>query len=207
MQQKKSLRARLSAKRLALMAIFVALSYAVSFLEIPMPILGAEFLKLDFGNVFLMLVGFLLGPIDAVIACVIKELLYLPVGGTGGVGQLANVIVTCSYILLPSIAYRTRKGLKIVVPSLCVAGLLATGVALLTNLYILFPLYGITDPQAFFQTVVGYLVAFNLIKTTSVSVLTLLLYKRLSNFIKGLRFDGGRYKAKRETSKQEEDND
>ena len=91
--------------------------------------------------------------------------------------------------------------------SLCVAGVLATGVALLTNLYILFPLYGITDPQAFFQTVVWYLVAFNLIKTTSVSVLTLLLYKRLSNFIKGLRFDGGRYKAKMETSKQEEDDD
>ena len=66
---------------------------------------------------------------------------------------------------------------------------------------------GITDPQAFFKTVVWYLVAFNLIKTTSISVLTLLLYKRLSNFIKGLRFDGGRYKAKGETPKQEEENE
>ena len=204
---KKRLKNAFSAKRIVLLAVFSALAYVVSLLEFPIFPPPVNFLELDFGNVFIMLVGFLLGPIDAVIVCVVKELLYLPVGGTGGVGQLANVIVTCSYVLLPSIAYRTKKGLKVVVLSLGIAGLLATGVALLTNLYILFPLYGITDPQAFFKTVVWYLVAFNLIKTTSISVLTLLLYKRLSNFIKGLRFDGGRYKAKGETPKQEEENE
>lgn len=204
---KKRLKNAFSAKRIVLLAVFSALAYVVSLLEFPIFPPPVNFLELDFGNVFIMLVGFLLGPIDAVIVCVVKELLYLPVGGTGGVGQLANVIVTCSYVLLPSIAYRTKKGLKVVVLSLGIAGLLATGVALLTNLYILFPLYGITDPQAFFKTVVWYLVAFNLIKTTSISVLTLLLYKRLSNFIKGLRFDGGRYKVKGETPKQEEENE
>ena len=180
-----------SSKRIVLLAVFSALAYVVSLLEFPI-FPAAPFLKLDFGNVFIMLVGFLSGPIDGVIVCIVKELLYLPVGGTGGVGQLANVIMTCSYILLPSIGYQARKGLKIVIPSLAIAGLLATGVALLTNRYILFPLYGITEPQAFFKTVVWYIVLFNLIKTTAISSLTLLLYKKLSNFIKGLRFDGGR---------------
>ena len=180
---KKRVQKAFSSKRIVLLAVFSALAYVVSLFEFPL-FPAAPFLELDFGNVFIMLVGFLLGPLDAVIACVIKELLYLPVGGTGGVGQLANIMVTCSYILLPSIAYRLKKGLKIVVLSLGIAGLLATGVALLTNLYILFPLYGITDPQAFFKSVAWYLVLFNLIKTTSVSALTLLLYKRLSNFLK-----------------------
>ncbi len=205
----KSAKKAFSSKRIVLLAVFSALAYIVSLFEFPL-FPATPFLELDFGNVFIMLVGFLLGPIDGVIVCVVKELLYLPVGGTGGVGQIANVLMTCSYILLPSIAYRARKGLKVVIPSLGVAGLLATVVALFTNRYILFPLYGITDPQAFFKTVVWYLVLFNLIKTTAISVLTLLLYKKLSNFIKGLRFDGGRYamseKIQNKTEPKEKEN-
>ncbi|MBR2341676.1 MAG: ECF transporter S component [Clostridia bacterium] len=180
-----------SAKRIVLLAVFSALAYVVSIFEFPIfPATPFSFLELDFGNVFIMLVGFLFGPIDAVIVCIVKEFLFLPVGGTGGVGQLANVIMTSSYVLLPSIVYRMKKGLKSVILSLAVAGILATGVALLTNLYILFPLYGITDPLAFFKAGAGYIAIFNLIKTTAVSVLTLLLYKRLSNFIKGLDTKG-----------------
>lgn len=184
----KSSKQTFSSKRIVLIAVFSALAYVVSLFDFPI-FPAVPFLKLDFGNVFIMLVGFLLGPLDGVITCIIKELLYLPVGGTGGVGQLANALMTCSYILLPSVAYRLRKGLKVVIPSLAIAGLLATGVALLTNRYILFPLYGITDAKAFFGSVVWYLVVFNLIKTTAISVLTLLLYKRLSNFIKGLKLE------------------
>lgn len=200
---KKSSGIGFTSKRIVLLAVFSALAYVVSLFEFPLFPPPVSFLELDFGNVFIMLVGFLLGPIDGVIVCVVKELLYLPVGGTGGVGQLANIIMTCSYILLPSIAYRMKKGLKVVIPSLCVAGVVATGVALLTNRYILFPLYGITNPQEFFKSVVWYLVLFNLIKTTAISVLTLLLYKRLSNFIKGWRFDGGRCEMKENISETE----
>ena len=177
----------LSSRRLVLIAVFSALAYVVSLFEFPL-FPATPFLKLDFGNVFIMLVGFLLGPIDAIIACIVKEFLYFLVGSdTGGVGQVANFLMTSSYVLLPAIAYRLRKGLKIVIPSLILAGVVATVVALLTNRFILFPLYGITDPKSFFGSVVWYLVAFNLIKTTAISALTLLLYKRLSNFIKRFR--------------------
>ena len=200
---KKRAKKAFSSKRIVLLAVFSALAYVVSLFEFPL-FPATPFLELDFGNVFIMLVGFLLGPLDGVIVCVVKELLYLPVGGTGGVGQLANMMMTCSYILLPSIAYRLKKGLKVVIPSLCIASVFATGVALLTNRYILFPLYGITNPQEFFKTMVWYLVAFNLIKTTAVSVLTLLLYKRLSNFIKRIGFDGGMYEMNAKKPKQEE---
>ena len=178
-----------SARRIVLIAVFSALAYVVSLFEFPI-FPATPFLKIDFGNVFIMLVGFLLGPIDAILACIVKEFLYFLVGSdTGGVGQVANFLMTSSYVLLPSIAYRLRKGLKIVIPSLVLAGVIATLTALLTNRFILFPLYGISDPKAFFPSVVWYLVAFNLIKTTAISVLTLLLYKRLSNFIKGMKLE------------------
>ena len=194
-----------SARRIVLIAVFSALAYVVSLFEFPI-FPATPFLKIDFGNVFIMLVGFLLGPIDAILACIVKEFLYFLVGSdTGGVGQVANFLMTSSYILLPAIAYRLRKGLKIVIPSLIVAGVIATVVALLTNRFILFPLYGIANPKEFFAGVVWYLVAFNLIKTTAISVLTLLLYKRLSNFIKGMKLET-RNSAKSEKIRERKEN-
>ena len=194
-----------SARRIVLIAVFSALAYVVSLFEFPI-FPATPFLKIDFGNVFIMLVGFLLGPIDAILACIVKEFLYFLVGSdTGGVGQVANFLMTSSYILLPAIAYRLRKGLKIVIPSLIVAGVIATVVALLTNRFILFPLYGIANPKEFFAGAVWYLVAFNLIKTTAISVLTLLLYKRLSNFIKGMKLET-RNSAKSEKIRERKEN-
>ncbi|MBQ1269422.1 MAG: ECF transporter S component, partial [Clostridia bacterium] len=70
---KERLKQRFSTKRIAVMAVFLAMAYAVSFWEIPMPLFGASFLKLDFGNVFIVLLSFLLGPVEGVIVCLLKE--------------------------------------------------------------------------------------------------------------------------------------
>ena len=79
------LKKRFSAKRIALMGVFVALSYGVSFLEFPI-FPPAPFLKLDFGNVFILLISLLLGPIEGIIVCVLKECLRL-IGSTSGGAQ------------------------------------------------------------------------------------------------------------------------
>ena len=186
---------RFSAKRIALMAVFVALAYAVSFLEIPMPLFGAGFLKLDFGNVFIVLVSFLLGPIEGVLGCLLKEALRLIGSSSNGAGEIANFLVTSSYLLLPSILYQFRKNLKTVIISLCAGCLIATGVALCTNRFLVFPVYaflmggsifGLTVTEAFAAFWIAILI-FNLIKTIAVGVLTILLYKRLSNFLKKMK--------------------
>ncbi len=184
-----SLKKRFSAKRLALMAVFVALSFATSFFEIPLPLFGASFLKLDFGNVFIVLISFLLGPLEGVIVCVLKESLRMLSGGTV-VGELANMIMTCSFILFPAIVYRYKKGFKTVVFSLCIACLIGTGVSLLANRFITFPLYEAVlemPAQKAFSIFWIAILIFNLIKTVAISILSLLLYKRLSNFLKKLK--------------------
>ena len=186
---------RFTAKRLALMAIFVALSYAVSFLWIPMPLFGATFLELDFGNVFIVLISFLLGPLEGVLVCLMKEGLRCLTSSSMCAGELANFLMTCSYILLPSILYQYRKNLKTVIVSLSVSCVIATGVALLANRFIIFPvfaslmgghIFNMTVQEAFAAFWLGILL-FNLIKTVSVGVLTMLLYKRLSNFLKKMK--------------------
>lgn len=186
---------RFSAKRLALMAVFTALSYAVSFLEIPMPLFGAEFLKLDFGNVFIVLISFLLGPIEGVLVCLLKEGLRCLTSTSMCAGELANFLITSAYLLFPSILYKYRKSLKSVILSLSAACFVATGVALLSNRFIIFPtfayllggsIYGMTVTEAFATFWVAVLI-FNLIKTVSIGLVTMLLYKRISNFLKRMK--------------------
>ena len=174
------------------MAVFIALSYAVSFWEIPMPLFGASFLKLDFGNVFIVLISFLLGPIEGVVVCLLKEGLRCLTSSSMCAGEIANFIVTSAYILLPSILYRYKRRLKTVLITLSVSCLIATGAALLANRFIIFPTYaylfggnifGMTVQEAFSAFWVAVLL-FNLIKTVAVGALTLLVYKRLSNAFK-----------------------
>ena len=102
---KVSLQQRFSAKRIALMAVFTALAYAVSFLEFPI-FPATPFFKLDFGNVFILLVSFLCGPIEGILVCIVKESLRNLSTSSGGVGELANMLMTLSFILLPSAIYR-----------------------------------------------------------------------------------------------------
>ncbi len=183
---------RLSAKRLSLMAVFIALSYAVSLLEIPLPLFGATFLKLDFGNVFILLIAFLLGPVEGLTVCLFKEGLRCLTSSSLCAGELANFLITGSYLLLPAIVYQYRKTLKTVLITLCISCLIATGVALLANRFLIFPTYaylfggsifGMTVSEAFSAFWIGVLL-FNLIKTVAVGAMTVALYKRLSNFLK-----------------------
>ncbi len=178
------LKGRFTAKRCAVMAVFVALSLTVSFLEFPI-FPAVPFLQLDFGNCFIMLVGFLLGPIEGVAVCVIKELLRILLkNGTGGVGELANMLVTSAYILLPAVLYQRKKGLKIVIPALCGGCVIAALTALAVNRFLLFPAYMGSAGVEFFASVWGFVLLFNLIKGIANGVMTVLLYKRLSFIFK-----------------------
>ena len=134
-----TIKKRFSAKRLALMGVFIALSYAVSFIEIPLPLFGAQFLKLDFGNVFIVLIAFLLGPMEGIIVCFMKEGLRCIGSSSLCAGELANFLITSGYLLLPSILYQRKKNLKTVVWTLSVSCLIATGMALLANRFLIFP--------------------------------------------------------------------
>ena len=174
-------------KNIAGMAIFTALAFICYCIipEIPIfPGTPADFLKLDFSNVFIMLAGFMYGPIPAFIITVVKEALHLPFGTTMGVGELANVIMTTSYVIFPSIIYKRKKGIKTVVFALIVACVLQIGFSLLVNRFINFPffiwLYKMPiSALEFFASLWWYVLLFNVIKSISISVVTLIVYKRV----------------------------
>ena len=172
-------------KYIVMTAVFVALGYILSFLEIPMPA-PIAFLKLDFSNVMTMLCGFTLGPVAMVVCEGIKQLLWFftHAGESAGVGQLGNFIITVSYAIIPSIMYRFKKGRKNVVLWLCVGCLMQVVAALIVNRFITFPLYMRDSAAAVFNSVLPYMIVFNIGKALLVSAITFFLYKSLSRSLK-----------------------
>lgn len=168
-----------SASGIAKLAMLSALAFAVSYLEFPI-FPAAPFLQMDFSLVFVLLGGFLYGPVAAIVVSGIKECLRLFTSGTAGVGELANFIVTVSFVIVPTLVYRFKKGLPVVIITLAVGCFLEIGVSLLTNRYINFPLFMGEGAAAQFELLWWYVLLFNLIKSVAVSLVTVLLYKRIS---------------------------
>lgn len=179
-------------KNIAGMAVFASLSFVLYLIEIPI-FAGtpASFLQLDLSNVLVMLGGFMYGPLPAFIITIVKELIHIPIGTTGGVGELANIIITSAFVILPSVVYRYKKGFKVVVITLIMACFIQSGVALLANKFINFPFFMGGAPfvpnqtsETMFSMLWGYVLAFNMIKSVVISVITILLYKKVSHFFK-----------------------
>ncbi len=175
----------ITTKKLVTLALFTALTYVVSLISFSI-FPAAPYLKLDFGNVFILLSGFLFGPVEGIAVCLVKEVLSLINTTTGGVGEIANFIMTSSFIILPSVVYKIKKGFKPVAISLAAACIIGTAVAALVNRFIVFPLYMGDSAPKIFNEVLLFVLLFNLIKTVSISAITLILYKRLSKILKKL---------------------
>ena len=171
-----------TASRIAKIALLSALAYVVTFLEFPI-FPAASFLKLDFANVFVLLGGFMYGPIAAIVISGVKELLSLLDTSTAGIGEIANFLLTFSFVIVPVTVYRLKKGLKTVIFTLAIGCVLLIAAGLITNRYINFPLYeqflGMNAKDAF-ALLWEYIAVFNLIKGVVISLLTVLLYKRIS---------------------------
>ncbi len=168
--------------------MFAALSYAVSFLEFPI-FPAAGFLKLDFSFVFILLGGFMYGPIAGVLISGVKETLKLMTSSTGGVGELANFIVCVAFIIIPTVVYHFKKGIVTVLITLLIGILVQTAVALMCNRYIMFPMYELffkMPAEKAFELLWLYILLFNLLKGVMISVIVLLLYKRISHLFKAI---------------------
>lgn len=184
-ETKRGIRQYFTAQRITTLAILAALGYALSFLEFSMfPMTSAFFLKMDFSNVATMLGAYMLGPVAAIVIEGVKQLLCLFTSTSGGVGQLANFLVTVSFVIVPSILYKFKKGLPWVAAGMGIGCVVQICVSLICNRYINYPLFMKDQAAEMFAGTFWLIIAFNAIKGVSISILTLLLYKRLSKAIK-----------------------
>lgn len=100
---------KIKTSTLVKVALLSAISFILMFIEMPIPIFPS-FLKIDISDIPALVAGLTLGPIAGVFVEFVKNILHLITStSTGGVGELANVIVGGSFVLTASVIYRKNK--------------------------------------------------------------------------------------------------
>ena len=99
------------ARRVSIISICAAIATVLHVLDFPLPCLAPGFYKLDFSELPVLLCGFYLGPCATVVCEGIKILLKLLLKSTSTafVGDLANFVVGCSFVLPATIWYHVHK--------------------------------------------------------------------------------------------------
>lgn len=182
-------------------AILTALAAIIMLFEIPLPF-APSFYKLDLSEIVILMGGFAMGPLAAVVMELLKNLLNILLNGTSTayIGEFANFVTSCALVLPASIIYKYRKTLNGAIIALIAGTLSLTIVGSLLNYFLLIPAFSefyhlpiddiiemgsavnplVTD----LKTLVMFAVApFNIVKGIVCSVVNLLLYKRLSRIL------------------------
>ena len=193
----------LTTKNVALMGMFGALAGVLMIFEIPLPFIAPSFYGLDFSEVPILVGTFALGPVAGVIMELLKIMikLVLKPTSTAFVGEFSNFVIGCFLIVPAGIIYRLKKTKKGAMTGMVAGTVAMTVIGVVVNALVMLPFFAkfFGMPLA---TIVGMGAAinpavynvwtfalicvgpFNLIKGTVVSLVTSLIYKRISILIR-----------------------
>ena len=187
-------------------AMLGALAGVLMNFEFPIPFLAPSFYQIDFSEIPVLVGSFAMGPLAGVLIELVKILVHLVTKGTmtAGVGDVANFIFGCTFVVPAGLIYRLHhtKSRKHAVMGMAAGTILTTVASCLINAFVLLPAYGKAfgmPVQAFVEMgtaihssihsllgfVVLIIVPFNLIKYILTSVIVFFIYKRIRVILKG----------------------
>lgn len=190
----------MSTNTMTKVAILSAISYILMFISMPIPGLFPDFLKIDISDVPAIFGGMALGPFAGFMIVFIKNLFQaMTASTTAWIGEIANLLIGGSYVVIVSLVYRNKKNLKGLLVGFILGTIAMVIVGCLTNYYMLLPFYGkimpmeaiidmgnlinpkVTDLGSF---VIWMIAPFNLVKAILISLITLPLYKKMEVLLK-----------------------
>ena len=196
------MKTKLGTREIVTIGMLGAIAVVLMLFEVPLPF-APPFYEIDFSEVPVLIGCFALGPIAGMLIELIKILLNLLINGTAtaGVGELANFCIGCSFCIPAGIIYKRKKTKKGAMIGLISGTLIMTFLGCFINAYIMLPTYAkafkipiegliemgtkvnasITD---LFTFVMFAVVPFNLLKGILVSIIVILVYKKISPIIK-----------------------
>ena len=183
--------------------ILAALAAVLMLFEFPLPFIAPPFYELDFSELPVLIGSFALGPVAGVLIELIKILLNLLINGTDTafVGEFANFLMGCAFVLPAAIWYRLKKSRVSALLGMGLGTIALTIVGTLINYFVLIPMYSVLynlplDVIVGMGTAINPAITnlpmlvvlavapFNLIKGVIISALTFVLYKRVSPLLK-----------------------
>ena len=194
---------RTKTRNMVSIAMLAAVAVILMLFEFPLPFLP-PFYKIDASELPVIIGAFAMGPLAGVLIELIKILLNLLLDGTttACVGEFANFLIGCSYVVPASLVYYYRKSKKNAVLGLVLGTVTCAVVGCLLNAYLLLPAYskafhmeidaliamGTAANKAIdsmFTFVLFATAPLNILKCGLVSVITMLIYKPISRILKG----------------------
>lgn len=193
---------KMSVKMITQVGMLGAIAVVLMLFEIPLPF-APSFYEIDFSEVPVMVGAFAMGPLAGVLIEFVKILLNLLINGTktAGVGEIANFLIGIGFCLPASVIYRKMHSKKGAIVGLASGTLVMTAAGCFLNAYVLLPAYAkafempidalvgmgtavnskITD---LFTFVIFAVAPFNLLKGILVSLVVVLIYKKISPILK-----------------------
>ena len=190
------------ARRVAYVGIFAAIAAVLMYFEFPLPF-APGFYELDFSEIPVLICSFSMGPVAGVVCEFLKVVLKLFLKGTSTafVGDLANFVVGCSFILPASVVYFAQKtktgaiiGMGVGTAAMTVFGRLFNAVYLIPAFSVLFDMpleviigmgTDINPSIVSVNTLVLFaVVPFNLLKGAADSIITFFLYKHIERLLR-----------------------
>lgn len=196
-----SVTSKTSIRYMARIAVLTAIASVLMLLEIPLWF-APGFYKLDISEAVILMGGFAMGPGAAILIEFLKNLINILLNGTttAYIGELANFITGCAFVVPAAVIYKYHKNKKSALISMVAASLSLMVIGSLLNYFVLIPAFSrfynlpvediigmgaavnplVTDLKSL---VVWAVAPFNLVKGVLCSTLAMLLYKRVSKIL------------------------
>ena len=157
--------------------MFAAIAYVFTLIGHVIPISFTDFLRYDPKDAIIVIAGFALGPVSALVISVIVALLELvTISTTGIVGFFMNVISSAAFACVASLIYKKMKSINGAVIGLALSSALTVVLMILWN-YIVTPVYMGVPREVVASMLLPVFLPFNVIKCGLNSALVMLIYK------------------------------
>ncbi len=170
-------------RKIVMLGVLASLAVLLSLVNWPI-FPSAPHLRFETADVPVLIAGFAFGPGAGLLVTLIMAVLMAAITGLDGiVGALMHFLSTGSLVLAASLIYRRYHTLGGAIIGLAVGSIAQTLVMPVVNLTIVPLIYGFSRQQV--VAMLPVLFAFNGIKAGLSSIITFLVYKRVSWLLKG----------------------
>ena len=187
---------------IAVTGILSAAAFVLQLIEFPLPFLIPSFIKLDFSDLPALIGSFSMGPVCGIAIELVKNLFHSLVSQSFGVGELSNFLLGAVFTGVAGLIYRFVHSKKGAVIGSLIGTISMAIISLPLNYFIVYPVYYNFMPQetivSAYQAIIPsvdsiekclliFNVPFTFVKGLIDTLITLLIYKKISPILKGTR--------------------
>lgn len=174
---------KFSAKMIAKMGMMAAIACVIGLFRFPiLPMV--PFLTYDFADIPIIISAFAFGPVAGIlITLVVSFIQAFLLGGDQLYGFIMHVLASGAFVLVASTIYQKHKTKKRAIVSMAIATAVMIALMACANYFITPYYYGGEAMKAVVVDLMPFILLFNLIKGVANSVITFIVYKRISPFL------------------------